>query len=257
MGKSKKLQALQDSRSKARDAIDASALIGETPSRLPSRPAGVPVRREDAIAEELAAIKEAVAPEPVSPDQRPTPPKPTRRQPHARRAHASSGEPSSPPPQDRDARSSRATPAQPDPEVLHDFLLEHGAKGIRVSKAISVDPVVDDALASMLSPSEQAVYRQLYRLSWCRGLDSCLVGTSELATRCNLNRKTVRVAIEALIEKGYLAFVQSFNEKAAQGTVYRLPTPRSIPLLKTALSSLPILPRFASKTSESSTLPMP
>jgi hypothetical protein len=93
--------------------------------------------------------------------------------------------------------------------------------GIEVKDGYTIQPnsIVDD-LYRYLSPAEQAVYTQLFRLSWGWGKPSCHINLPNLATRCNLGRTTTHKAIQDLISKGLV-----INE---EGVLYSLPIPERL-----------------------------
>jgi hypothetical protein len=117
-----------------------------------------------------------------------------------------------------------------------------------------VPNVIYDALFRLLDNSEQAIYTQLYRLSWGHGKDTCNIGLDGLKDRSNLGKATTQRAIERLEEKGLIEKTgYTFGRGKEQGTQYRLSLPEwmveLIRLPKT--SSLP----NASRLPDSSRLP--
>jgi len=91
------------------------------------------------------------------------------------------------------------------------------------------DNDVSDILASYQTPIEQVIYHRLYRLSYGYSKNTCQVGMGALAKACNISssEKTVRKAIEGLIEKGHIAIVDEHNNSKL-GTKYRIFLPREI-----------------------------
>ena len=63
---------------------------------------------------------------------------------------------------------------------------------------------VVDHLYSQLSPKEQIVHIQLYRLSWGRGCPNCLISLPKLARRSNLSPRSTSDAINLLESKGLI-----------------------------------------------------
>ena len=61
-----------------------------------------------------------------------------------------------------------------------------------------------DHLYCQLSPKEQVVHIQLYRLSWGRGCPNCLISLPKLARRSNLSPRSTSDAINLLESKGLI-----------------------------------------------------
>jgi helix-turn-helix protein len=61
-----------------------------------------------------------------------------------------------------------------------------------------------DHLYYQLSPKEQVVHIQLYRLSWGRGCPNCLISLPKLARRSNLSPRSTSDAINLLESKGLI-----------------------------------------------------
>jgi len=81
-----------------------------------------------------------------------------------------------------------------------------------------------DYLCRMLKPDEQAVYWQLYRLSWGWGKDSCFISNPKLSERSNVPLSSMKRAVAGLISKGLIAKTgQSNGFGKDQGVEYRLP----------------------------------
>jgi hypothetical protein len=79
-----------------------------------------------------------------------------------------------------------------------------------------------DHLPRWLSADEQAVYVQLYRLSWGWGKDTCFISNPKLAERSGVPETSMRRAVKKLIGKG---LVEKTNRKfggAEQGIEYRV-----------------------------------
>jgi hypothetical protein len=95
-----------------------------------------------------------------------------------------------------------------------------------------------DHLCRMLRPDEQAVYWQLYRLSWGWGKETCLVSNPKLSERSNVPLSTMKRAVASLVEKGVIIKTGQTNGYGKeQGVEYRLPSLGSQP----ALSRQPVL----------------
>jgi hypothetical protein len=63
---------------------------------------------------------------------------------------------------------------------------------------------VTDYLYRQLATAEQAIYRQLYRLTWGFGRPTILIGFPKLAERANVGESTARSAAKALESKGLI-----------------------------------------------------
>ncbi|MBA3714988.1 MAG: hypothetical protein H0W76_21435 [Pyrinomonadaceae bacterium] len=59
-----------------------------------------------------------------------------------------------------------------------------------------------DHLYQHLTPSEQVVHLQLYRLSWGHGKSTCEIGLPRLAARAGIGRSTAQQAVNGLVKKG-------------------------------------------------------
>jgi hypothetical protein len=90
-----------------------------------------------------------------------------------------------------------------------------------------------DYLYGQLTPAEQVVHLQLFRLSWGHGKPNCKIGLPQLAKRAGMGRSTVQTAIAGLIGKGLIRKVQThFGSDKEQGNEYHIEPPPS--MLKTA-----------------------
>lgn len=63
---------------------------------------------------------------------------------------------------------------------------------------------VSDYLFRQLTTAEQAIYRQLYRLTWGFGRSTVLIGFPKLADRANVGESTARASAKALEVKGLI-----------------------------------------------------
>lgn len=89
--------------------------------------------------------------------------------------------------------------------------------------------MITDHLYRHLDPYEQAVYTQLYRLSWGYGKDTCNISNPKLAERANLKLTVLRRAVADLERKGLVEKVAyRFGKNKEQGIDYRLPLPDSL-----------------------------
>jgi DNA-binding Lrp family transcriptional regulator len=88
---------------------------------------------------------------------------------------------------------------------------------------------VVDQLCRHLTPNEQAIFNQLFRLSYGFGKDRCKIGLPKLAERSNMSESAVQKAVKGLQAKGLiLKEGADFGRGREQGTVYSLPFPTSL-----------------------------
>jgi hypothetical protein len=81
-----------------------------------------------------------------------------------------------------------------------------------------------DYLCRMLKPDEQAVYWQLYRLSWGWGKESCFISNPKLSVRSNVPLSSMKRAVAGLVSKGLVEKTGQTNGYGKdQGVEYRLP----------------------------------
>jgi DNA-binding Lrp family transcriptional regulator len=86
--------------------------------------------------------------------------------------------------------------------------------------------MITDHLYQHLDSFEQAVYTQLYRLSWGYGKETCNISNGRLAERANLKLTVTRRAIRDLESKGLIQKISyTWGKKHAQGIEYRIPLP--------------------------------
>jgi hypothetical protein len=94
---------------------------------------------------------------------------------------------------------------------------------------------VTDYLFRQLGTAEQAIYRQLYRLTWGFGRASVLIGYPKLAERANVGESTARASTRGLEAKGLIkkrGMVFGLNhEQGIEWEVY--PPPALVKHLKT------------------------
>jgi hypothetical protein len=87
---------------------------------------------------------------------------------------------------------------------------------------------ISDVLTSLQTPTEQAIYHRLYRLSYGYNQNVCRVGMHALAKATNIaSKKTIATAIVGLIKKGHIAIVQEAGSDI-RGTWYRIFLPEEI-----------------------------
>ena len=80
-----------------------------------------------------------------------------------------------------------------------------------------------DHACSLLSPDEQAVYLQLYRLSWGWGKDTCFISNPRLSERSNVPETTLRRVVKKLVAKKLAEILdRKFGSQREQGIVYRV-----------------------------------
>jgi hypothetical protein len=99
-----------------------------------------------------------------------------------------------------------------------------------------------DYLCRMLKPDEQAVYWQLYRLSWGWGKDTCFISNPKLSERSNVPLSSMKRAVVGLVSKGLVEKTGQTNGYGKeQGVEYRLPRLDWQPITssQTRLSSQP------------------
>jgi Bacteriophage replication protein O len=80
-----------------------------------------------------------------------------------------------------------------------------------------------DHLARWLSADEQAVYVQLYRLSWGWGKDTCFISNRRLSERSGVPETSMRRAVRKLIAKQLIVKTNIvFGSNTEQGIEYKL-----------------------------------
>jgi hypothetical protein len=79
-----------------------------------------------------------------------------------------------------------------------------------------------DHLPRWLSADEQAVYIQLYRLSWGWGKNTCFISNPKLAERSGVPETSMRRAVKKLIGKGLIEKTERRFGGAEQGIEYRV-----------------------------------
>ena len=92
-----------------------------------------------------------------------------------------------------------------------------------------LDLDISDRLAPLQTPSEQAVYNRLYRLSYGEGKNTCTVSVGHIVQATGIKSpKTVTRAIEGLIAKGHVAIADEHHNNPKGGTSYRVFLPVEI-----------------------------
>ena len=80
-----------------------------------------------------------------------------------------------------------------------------------------------DHLCRWLTPDEQAIYLQLYRLSWGWHKDTCFISNPKLSERSNVPLTSMRRAISKLMSKGLITKTNRvFGSDKEQGIEYRV-----------------------------------
>jgi hypothetical protein len=83
-----------------------------------------------------------------------------------------------------------------------------------------------DHLYRHLDPFEQAVYSQLYRLSWGHKKNRCLISNERLAERANMSLSKVKTTTTALESKGLIQKLERpHGLKVVQGVEYEVFAP--------------------------------
>lgn len=87
-----------------------------------------------------------------------------------------------------------------------------------------------DHLYRQLSPSEQVVHLQLYRLSWGFNKPTCVIGLPNLAERSGVSRSTAQQAVNNLVKKGLIKKLHAvIGSGKDQGIEYFVEPPTSLP----------------------------
>jgi len=82
-----------------------------------------------------------------------------------------------------------------------------------------------DHLCRLLKPDEQAVYLQLYRLSWGWSQETCFISNPRLSERSNVPLSSMKRAIAGLLDKGLIEKTgHTTGYGKDQGVEYRVPT---------------------------------
>jgi hypothetical protein len=80
-----------------------------------------------------------------------------------------------------------------------------------------------DHLCRLLKPDEQAVFLQLYRLSWGWGKETCFISNPRLSERSNVPLSSMKRAVTGLIGKGIIEKTGQANGYGKeQGVEYRV-----------------------------------
>lgn len=90
-----------------------------------------------------------------------------------------------------------------------------------------------DHLCRLLSADEQAVYVQLYRLSWGWGKETCFISNPRLSERSNVPQTSMRRAVKKLVAKGLVektgrTFGGGQTEQGIEYRVFNLAGPSNV-----------------------------
>jgi Bacteriophage replication protein O len=94
-----------------------------------------------------------------------------------------------------------------------------------------------DHLCSQLTPDEQAVYSQLFRLSYGHGKDTCFISNNRLSERSSVPLSTCKRVVSKLVGKGLVEKVGATHGPGKeQGVTYRLPSMSQLTVGQSRLS---------------------
>jgi len=87
-----------------------------------------------------------------------------------------------------------------------------------------IEKNVSDKISLKLNPYEDVIYNKLYRLSFGEGRNYCQIGYGGIIESTSLQcTRTVKIAIEHLIEKKYIARINiDDKDRKGKGTLYRI-----------------------------------
>ncbi|HEX7316665.1 MAG TPA: helix-turn-helix domain-containing protein [Pyrinomonadaceae bacterium] len=114
-----------------------------------------------------------------------------------------------------DSPSTRVSPSILDRPILLDAIPE-------VRGHTQLPHRYTDHLPRWLSADEQAVYVQLYRLSWGWGNEVCFISNPKLSERSGVPETSMRRAVKKLISKGLIEKTERRFGGAEQGIEYRV-----------------------------------
>ncbi len=89
---------------------------------------------------------------------------------------------------------------------------------------VTVPASVFDLLGPVLGPVEQAVYIQMFRLSYGKEKNWCRVGKRELGQRTGLSDRRLNASLDGLVTKGVIGPLH----RNTKGTLYRIYLPAEI-----------------------------
>jgi hypothetical protein len=126
-----------------------------------------------------------------------------------------------PPPLPTDSRSKQDSPSRMVSPSIQDSRLI--ALVPHVKGHTELPHAYTDHLARWLSADEQAVYVQLYRLSWGWGKDTCFISNPRLSERSGVPETSMRRAVKKLASKGLVEKTERvFGSRTEQGIEYRV-----------------------------------
>jgi|GEM_PF-1853616 len=105
---------------------------------------------------------------------------------------------------------------------------------------------VVDHLYCQLSPKEQIVHIQLYRLAWGRGCPNCFISLPKLARRSNLSPRSTADAVSLLESKGLIRRGAVITGKGKEQGIEYWVTPASAPAKSASLAISASQARIAS-----------
>jgi len=101
---------------------------------------------------------------------------------------------------------------------------------------------MDDYLFPHLTPNEQALYKQLYRLTWGFDRPRCVVNFPRLSERSGMSESGARVATRSLISKGLIEKCGLvFGKNREQGILWEVFEPPALKRYRAARRAGPVL----------------
>ena len=98
-----------------------------------------------------------------------------------------------------------------------------------------------DYLCPQLSPPDQAIYLQLYRLSWGFGRSRCIIGFPKLAARANMSESGARLSTKRLAQKGLIKDVgMIFGKNREQGIEWEVFEPPALARFRASRNKGPL-----------------
>jgi hypothetical protein len=114
---------------------------------------------------------------------------------------------------------SQPVPSQPNPSPLN--LLEVLPDSAGYTKTPNR---YYDHLCPQLTPDEQAIYSQLFRLSHGHGKDTCFISNGRLSERSSVPLSTLKKVVSRLVGKGLVEKISATHGPGKeQGITYRIP----------------------------------
>jgi hypothetical protein len=100
----------------------------------------------------------------------------------------------------------------------------------KVAGHLRLPHAITDHLLSQLSADEQAVFMQLFRLSWGYGKPSCSISNPRLSERSNVKMTSMKAAVKRLESRGLISKkATTLGYGKEQGIEYRVSHPDSQP----------------------------